>query len=126
MTTMADSFEKQRSLAMKRQEAARKAEGQRRVQQYLDALPDPDAPSQYPAPPLTADPRAGDEDPEGIIPPPQDPTGAVLKDADPLAPLPFGAEPTEHHREPGPIPGSRLYKGPPSVAQPISISLNEA
>jgi hypothetical protein len=39
-----DSFEKRLSLAAKRAEAARIAEGQRRVQQYLDALPDPEEP----------------------------------------------------------------------------------
>ena len=47
------------------------------------------------------------------------------EDTDPLAPMPFGTEP-EEPRIPGPEPGSRLYKGPPQVAQPVSISLNEA
>jgi hypothetical protein len=111
-----DSFEKQRALSAKRAEAARKAESQRRVQQYLDALPDPDDPSQYPAPPLTPDPRAGDEDPTGIIPTPQDPTGASLEDTDPL---PFGANPNEPH-----TPGPENPRHP-QVAQPVSISLNE-
>jgi hypothetical protein len=97
-----DSFEKRLALSAKRAEAARIAEGQRRVQQYLDALPDPDKP----------------DDGELTVKHAPDPVDTGL------APMPFGTEPDKPI--PGPEPGSRLYEGPPQVPQPISISLNEA
>jgi hypothetical protein len=108
MTTMADSFEKQRSLAMKRQEAARKAEGQRRVQQYLDALPDPEAPSRYPAPLLSPDPRSGDN--QGDLP----------RELQKGAPPPLGTDPVYDAAELA--HPQRQNKIPPQAA----ISLNEA
>ena len=44
MNARMDSFERQRALSAKRAEAARKATADRRVQRYLDELPDPDEP----------------------------------------------------------------------------------
>jgi hypothetical protein len=66
ITHRLDQFEKARAISAKRAEAARKEAEQRRVQRYLDQLPDPDLP----------------DDPEafGIIPPAQDPTGTSLED----------------------------------------------
>jgi hypothetical protein len=81
LATRLDQFEKARSLAAKRSEAARKEAAQRQVQRYMDEeWDDPDEP-------YSIDPKereaslARDEDPEGI-PPPADPTGASLKKGD--------------------------------------------
>ena len=125
-----DAFEKQRAISMKRAEAERQRRDQQRVQSYLDQLPDPDLPD---------DPKAF-----GIIPPAQDPTGAELEsDGDDLTiksavdPERYG--PVEEDAEEfdpnlfgerdvptlGPEPGSRLYQGPPQIAPPTAISLNE-
>jgi hypothetical protein len=77
-----DQFEKQRALSAKRAEAARKAQDQRRVQRYLDELPNPDNPEEefYSTDPVERAASLRDEDPQGAIPPPVDPIGAVLKD----------------------------------------------
>jgi hypothetical protein len=100
-----DGFEKARSLAAKRAEAERKEAARRKVQHYLDQLPDPDEPSQYPAPLLTPDPRAQDQ---GDLP------NELLKGAPP----PLGTEPEP---DPAELGGP---KDPHQVPQPISISLN--
>jgi hypothetical protein len=112
----ADAFEKQRALSAKRAEAARIAEGKRRVQQYLDALPDPDGPSQYPEPTLAPDPRSdpqnkgsADVDEEGDLP------TELQKDTPPS----LGKDPVLDPAELGYPPD------PKQVPQPISISLNE-
>jgi hypothetical protein len=74
-----DQFEKARSLAAKRVEAARKEAAQRQVQRYMDEeWDDPDEP--YSIDPAERQASMRDQDPEGAIPPPADPTGAVLKD----------------------------------------------
>jgi hypothetical protein len=125
-----DEFEKRRALSAKRAEAERQRVERRRVERYLDQLPDPDLPD---------DPKAF-----GIIPPAQDPTGAELEsDGDDLTiksavdPERYG--PVEEDAEAfdpnlfgerdvptlGPEPGSRLYQGPPQIAPPTAISLNE-
>jgi hypothetical protein len=81
-----DQFEKARSLATKRAEAARKEAAQRQVQRYMDEQweDDPDEPEElYSIDPAERQAEAAlrDEDPEGV-PPPVDPAGAVLaKDA---------------------------------------------
>ena len=118
MNARMDSFERQRALSAKRAEAARKATADRRVQRYLDELPDPDEPYSE-----TDSTGADGEDPEGVIPPPEDPTGATLADEGPQDPNEMGAV---YDPEPHPEPGSRLYPPRPGIAQPVSISLNEA
>jgi hypothetical protein len=119
-----DAFEKERAISAKRAEAARKEAAQRRVQRYLDELPDPDTPK-YPD--LYSFDRkereATDQDPTEVIPPSEDPTGTVLEDQEPQDPNLMGAV---YDPEPSPAPGSRLYPPAPQVAQPTAISLNEA
>jgi hypothetical protein len=92
-TRIVDAFEKARAQSAKRAEAARKAAAQRQVQRYMDELPDPDAPSDpdepegqfYSTDPAERQAAMRDEELEGAVPPPVDPTGAsigaVLKDA---------------------------------------------
>jgi hypothetical protein len=60
-----DVFEKQRALSAKRAEAERQRRDRQRVQSYLAQLPDPDDPDL--------------DDPTGILPPAQDPTGSTLE-----------------------------------------------
>jgi hypothetical protein len=120
-----DSFEKERAISAKRAEAARKEAADRRVQRYLDELPDPEEPDD---PELyffdRREREASDQDPEGIIPPPEDPTNAALTDQATQDPNEMGAV---YDPQPRPEPGSRLYQhSHPGIPQPVSISLNEA
>jgi hypothetical protein len=123
LATRLDSFEKQRAQSAKRAEAERKAAADRRVQRYLDELPDPDEPDDADLYSFDRKERAAeDQDLEGVIPPAKDPTGAILKhDEGPQDPNEMGAV---YDPEPHPEPGSRLCPPAPQVAQPVSISLN--
>jgi hypothetical protein len=95
-----DSFEKARAISMKRAEAEQQRRDRQRVAAMLDALPDPDQPSD----PYSIDlkERVADQHPTDILPPPRDP------------------------EEPGPEPGSILYPPRPQIAAPTAISLNSA
>jgi hypothetical protein len=134
LSTRMDQFEKARSLAAKRAEAERKARDTARVKRYLDELPDIDDPDL--------------DDPLGILPPAQDPTGTTLAEPDDgdlevkhkVEPERYG--PTEDDEGPGDLPrelekdvpppsGSYTSpkldplgtKDPHQVQQPISTSL---
>jgi hypothetical protein len=81
MNARMDQFEKQRALSAKRAEAQRKAQDQRRVQRYLDELPNPENPEEldlYSTDPAERAAAIRDEVVEGI-PPAKDPTGAELE-----------------------------------------------
>jgi hypothetical protein len=82
MNARLDQFEKQRAISAKRAKAARKEAAQRQVRRYLDELPDPDQPDLYSIDPAERQAAQRDEDPQGAIPPPADPTGASLKKGD--------------------------------------------
>jgi hypothetical protein len=139
--TRLDQFEKARSLAAKRAEAARKEAAQRQVKRYMDELPDPDAPEPYSIDPAerAASIRDGTE-----LPPPKDPTGASLENDDgdlevksAVDPERYGSDeypgdlpnelkkeapaPSGSYTEPDPDP--REPKDPKQVQQPISASL---
>jgi hypothetical protein len=53
-TRIVDAFEKARAQSAKRAEAQRKRDEQRRVQRYMDELPDPDEPEELPGKPRSA------------------------------------------------------------------------
>jgi hypothetical protein len=113
-----DSFEKHRALSAKRAEAERQRRDRQRVEAYKDTWPDPDdEPYAFDRKERTP----ADQDPEGIIPSPTDPTGAALADEGPQDPNEMGAV---YDPKPEPEPGSRLYPAHPGIPQPTSISLN--
>jgi hypothetical protein len=118
LTTRLDAYEKQRALSMKRAEAQRKARDAARVQRMLDQLPDPDDPDDlYPFDPKERE-ASQDQNPEGVIPTPVDPTGASLKDT--------GLEGSVAFRQTPDPEDLGIVPDPKQVSQPISISLNEA
>jgi hypothetical protein len=115
MNARMDQFEKQRALSAKRAEAARKAQDQRRVQRYLDELPDPDEPEElYTIDPAERAAAIRDEVVEGL-PPPVDPAGAALKDAG----LEEGVTSTELTPDPKDLGG---VPDPKQVAPPVAAS----
>jgi hypothetical protein len=90
-------------------------EEQRRIQAELDASPDPDDPYSFDL----KERGAGDQDPEGIIPTPADPTGTVLTKEDAGLEGTTATRPTVEPENLGYPPAQR------QVSQPIDISLNE-
>jgi hypothetical protein len=116
-TRIVYAFEKARAQSEKRAEAARKAAAQRQVQRYMDELPDPDAPEEEPYSTDPAERAASlrDEDAEGAIPPPADPSGAVLKDAG------LEEEVTTTERTPDPA-DLGIVPDPKQVKPPVAAS----
>jgi hypothetical protein len=111
--------EEQRREEQQRQDAeeAERAE-QEEIQRTLDALPDPDQPYAFDLKEREASPA--DQDPEGIIPAPEDPTGASIDPDD------VGLEGVTASR---PVTDPLDLAHPPApntkqVPQPVSISLN--
>jgi hypothetical protein len=93
-----DQFEKQRALSMKRAEAQRKARDAARVQKYLDELPDID-------------------DPTGILPPAEDPTGTELENDDGDLTIKHAVEPEKYGPQDDEYPGDQpreLKEGVPA------------
>jgi hypothetical protein len=110
---------KQRSNAAA-EEAER--EEQQQIQRVLDAGPDPDDPEPQSFDPKEREASPGDrtEDPEGIIPDPDDPTGASLTKEDAGLEGTTTTRPTVDPTDLGYPPAQK------QIQQPIDVSLNEA
>jgi hypothetical protein len=112
-----DSFEKQRALSMKRQEAEQQRRDRQRVRSYIDTWPDPEEPEPEPKddegelePHQPVDPekyRPEQDDAEGDLPP------EVMKTVPPSP----GTTPLTSAAELG------TPKDPKQTPQPISVSL---
>jgi hypothetical protein len=118
-----DHFEKQYAISSKRAEAARKEAAQRRVQHYLDGLPDPDdpEPAKQDNGELTIKHKA-DPAEHGYTFDPDDPDTWPQDDDTPLG---LGAvSATRPTNDPAELayPPSRTTQ---QVPQPISVSLNK-
>jgi hypothetical protein len=148
LTDRMDAYITRREEQQRQDEAEAEHEEQERIKAELDALPDPDNPDPFSFDRKERASSPTDEDHEGIIPDPDDPTGTELEtDAGcvpmsysspasaPMSyvkkestdPIPFDPDAPGNVDVPslGPEPGSPLYPPHPQVAQPIAISLNE-
>jgi vacuolar-type H+-ATPase subunit H len=109
LSTRLDTYIEQLEEQRKADAEEAEREEQEQIQATLDALPDPDQPSNPDPAPYSIDikERVADEDPEGNIPPPRYP-------------------PDQEGHEPGPEPGTIDYPPHPQIASPVSVSLNSA
>jgi hypothetical protein len=131
-----DAYVARRDAQQRRNAEEAERKEQEEIEQYLDGLPDPDDPTSL----LAMDPveEVEDEDPDnpaehhntldlaatqdqdlqGIIPPPEDPTGASLELEDELG----GSVQTRPVVDPAELADPQE---PPAQREPVSISLNE-
>jgi hypothetical protein len=120
LTHRMEAFEKARALSQKHAHAEQQRRDQQRVQAMLDQLPDPDGPEPHSFDRKEREASPADLDPEGIIPAPEDPTGASINPDD------VGLEGVTASR---PVTDPQDLGYPPAqkqVPQPVSITLNEA
>jgi hypothetical protein len=102
----------------RRDEEETERQEQKELQEYLDSLPDPDnpdAPAAYHPGGELHSIAAKDQDPQGIIPDPRDPEGAVLDQ---------GLEGLVTKR-PVVDPAELAHPETPAQRNPVAISLNE-
>jgi hypothetical protein len=103
----------------RRDEEEAEREEQEELQKYLDALPDPDDPATHHntldlAVENPAKDPVEDQDPEGVIPEPKDPEGAVLDQLQGLV-----------ETRPVVDPEDLAHPKTPAQRAPVAISLNE-
>jgi hypothetical protein len=119
LTARLDSFEKARAISQRRAHAEAQRRDQQRVQAMLDALPDPDNPEPHSFDRKENAASTANQDPEGIIPAPEDPTGASIDPDDVGLEGITATRPTVDPKDLGYPPPQK------QVSQPIDISLNE-
>jgi hypothetical protein len=113
-----DAYVARREAQHRRDEEEAERKEQQELQEYLDSLPDPDNPEHHNTLDLavetpTEDP-VEDQDPQGIIPEPEDPEGAVLDQLQGLV-----------ETRPVVDPAELAHPETPAQRAPVAISLNE-
>jgi hypothetical protein len=109
-----DAYLARREAQQRRDEEEAELKEQEELQEYLDSLPDPDNPEHHNSLDLAVETPATDQDPEGVIPEPKDPEGAVLDQLQGLV-----------ETRPVVDPAELSHPETPAQRNPVAISLME-